>query len=530
MIVAALTLTGCGGGAKRKTVRSKPPATRTTRSSTTSPARLPGVVSFDYYDDQGLFGADLWRVTIYDLRRNGPFVTLDFGAHCLDRQTCSGGAFFVGSDPLDTPRGISLIDTTNNLEYLPVTDSQSRTYASQNPGGYPSLPERLYWVTFPAPPASVTSLDVAFSNGGPQVPDVPITTAATGPTPSQVGPNVTAATPGRFAEPPNSTSTSGLTLRVLKLVLGVGNPTASDAESPGHSKLTLSSDVLFHFDKSNLTPAARSILDTVAARIKSSATGTISVTGYTDSIGTNAVNIPLSQARARSVINFVEPLTAGANITYTSQGLGPADPVAPNTKPNGADNPAGRSLNRRVTISYAVRAPVKPAPIAPAAPSSAPSSGSASRSATFTAETIGNSQYQLTAGSLFRDGDMVVLRFTARCLNPPSSGCDGILNLSGTTSIPPSPGYQNSLGVTYRTVSGAYLQDASGTDYIPVYDQPGTNPVAAETNQEIGSSPFSLWAYYPAPPQSVTSMSVVLPGGSAKIADVPISASAPTLP
>lgn len=530
MIVAALTLTGCGGSAKHKTIKPRPPATRTTRSTVSSPPRLPGVVTFDYNDDQGLFGADLWRVTIYDLRRNGPFVTLDFGAHCLDKQTCSGGAFFAANDPLDTPRGVSLIDTTNNLEYLPVTDSQSRTFASQNPGGYPSLPERLYWVTFPAPPTSVTSLDVAFSNGGPQVPDVPISTAATGPSPSQVGANVSAATPGPFAEPPNGTSTSGLKLQVLKLVLSVGNPTASDAESADHSELTLSSDVLFHFDKSNLTPAARSILDTVETRIKSSATGTISVTGYTDSIGTNAINIPLSQARARSVVNFLKPLTAGANITYTSQGLGPADPVAPNTKPNGADNPAGRALNRRVTISYAVHAPVKPAAIAPAQPSSAPSAGSASRSATFTAETIGNSQYQLTADSLFRDGDMAVLRFSARCLNPPSSGCDGILNLGGTTSIPPSPGYQNSFGVTYKTVGGVYLQDASGTDYITVYDQPGTNPVAAETNPEIGSSPFSLWAYYPAPPPSVTSVSVVLPGGSAKIADVPISASAPPLP
>jgi outer membrane protein OmpA-like peptidoglycan-associated protein len=32
--------------------------------------------------------------------------------------------------------------------------------------------------------------------------------------------------------------------------------------------------------------------------------------------------------------------------------MGKADPVAPNTKPDGSDNPDGRRLNRRVTISF----------------------------------------------------------------------------------------------------------------------------------------------------------------------------------
>jgi hypothetical protein len=35
---------------------------------------------------------------------------------------------------------------------------------------------------------------------------------------------------------------------VRPLVLGVGNPARSDAESPGRSTITISSDVLFHFD------------------------------------------------------------------------------------------------------------------------------------------------------------------------------------------------------------------------------------------------------------------------------------------
>ena len=82
------------------------------------------------------------------------------------------------------------------------------------------------------------------------------------------------------------------------------------------------------------------------------------VTGYTDSIGTPSVNGPLSQARAQSVVSALTPLTPGIN--YQAAGKGDADPVAPNSFPNGQDNPAGRALNRRVTIVFAVKKPTPP--------------------------------------------------------------------------------------------------------------------------------------------------------------------------
>jgi photosystem I P700 chlorophyll a apoprotein A2 len=36
--------------------------------------------------------------------------------------------------------------------------------------------------------------------------------------------------------------------------------------------------------------------------------------------------------------------------SITTKWLGEADPVAPNTKPDGSDNPEGRKQNRRVQI------------------------------------------------------------------------------------------------------------------------------------------------------------------------------------
>ena len=534
-IALAALLNGCGGGEKHKAASPKTTTSHTVSTTKTVASRLPGIVSFTDPSEQGTDKPQTWRMTIYDLRRHGPFLTLDFAAKCLVSGSlgCDGDAFFHEHEiVVGQAEEIKLIDTTNNVAYWPVTDSQQDTYASQGVGGNATLPPALFWVTFPAPPPSVKAMDVTFMNGGPEVPNVPITTAATGPTPSEVGGGTVAAPPDKFAKPPNSTDTSGLTFTVRPLSLGVGNPSGSDIEGGGRSTITLSSDVLFHFDKSNLTPAAQTILKSVAARIKASAKEAVSVSGYTDSIGTDAVNIPLSQARARSVVSFLKAATAGANVTYLTHGFGSQDPVAPNTKKDGSDNPAGRALNRRVMITFAVRAPVKPAPPAPAPPANtSPSSGSLT--AKYTANNFGTATYGVTVNSLFRDGDMAVLRLDVECLDVVNNSglpCDGIENLGGSSTIPPTPGFQSTNSLTYRTAGGFYLQDSSGNDYIPVYASAGGAPMTAEISQYIGSTPWSVWVYFPAPPPSVTSVSVVMPGGSARIADVPISASPPALP
>jgi outer membrane protein OmpA-like peptidoglycan-associated protein len=535
VLALACLLAACGGSSHKKQSTTTATRAKTTSTTTDSAAQQPhlrGIATFSYLEDEDFYAPSPWRVTIYDLRRWGPYVTLDFGAKCLDNSGCEGNAFYDPNRAQGAPGDMTLIDTTNNQEYLPVTDSQGREYVSQAPSAYPSTPFTLMWVTFPAPPTSVKSLDLTFREGGPEVPNIPITTASSGPTPKQVGPNTEAAPPSAFDKPPGSTDTTGLTLQKRNLALKVGNPNGNDTESPGHSTLTLSSDVLFHFDKSDLTPKARSVLSQVVARIKQGATGTVSVDGYTDSIGTDAVNLPLSLARARSVVNFLKPATAGAPVTYQSNGHGSADPVAPNTLPSGADNPAGRALNRRVTISYNVKSQVKPTPpVASTAPAATAGSAS-SRSAKFTIDngpTTGT--YLATAEALFRTGDLLVLRFNVKCeAATGSNNCDGIVNFAGDNSIPPFPGYKAQGGMTLRALGNVYLQDTDGNDYIPVYTPVNGQPVTAQTNQFIGGSPFPLWAYYPAPPPSVTSMTVVLPGGQAKISDVPISDSAPPLP
>jgi len=115
---------------------------------------------------------------------------------------------------------------------------------------------------------------------------------------------------------------------------------------------TLSGDVLFAFDSSALSSGAVAELNSIALTLRSSPSGSVHVVGHTDSIGTYAYNLGLSQRRAASVMSYFSAHVGNSQLRYSSEGRSYSDPVAPNTLPNGADNPAGRALNRRVEISY----------------------------------------------------------------------------------------------------------------------------------------------------------------------------------
>lgn len=121
-------------------------------------------------------------------------------------------------------------------------------------------------------------------------------------------------------------------------------------EAPGRVQVTLAADVLFEFDKAELTPAANVRIAEVADRIGEGAGGPVAVVGYTDAKGTDAYNADLSLRRATAVR---DALQSQAPATFTVDGRGAADPVAPNSNPDGSDDPAGRALNRRVTITFA---------------------------------------------------------------------------------------------------------------------------------------------------------------------------------
>ncbi|MGO9848362.1 MAG: OmpA family protein [Methylocella sp.] len=116
--------------------------------------------------------------------------------------------------------------------------------------------------------------------------------------------------------------------------------------------INLAADVLFDFDKSTLRPSARDTLHQAAAIIRANANGsTVRIDGYTDSKGSDAYNQRLSDRRAESVRNWFVTKEGLRDVNFATKGYGARNPVAPNTKPDGSDDPDGRQKNRRVEIT-----------------------------------------------------------------------------------------------------------------------------------------------------------------------------------
>ena len=100
--------------------------------------------------------------------------------------------------------------------------------------------------------------------------------------------------------------------------------------------------VNFAFDKAVLTPEAEMILDEAVALLQETdEVLEVRVEGHTDSVGSDAYNMDLSQRRAESVIDYL--VANGVNSTrLVPVGMGEGFPVANN------DTDAGRAANRRV--------------------------------------------------------------------------------------------------------------------------------------------------------------------------------------
>ncbi|WP_316817846.1 OmpA family protein [Pedobacter nyackensis] len=105
-------------------------------------------------------------------------------------------------------------------------------------------------------------------------------------------------------------------------------------------------DVLYEFNKAELTPDSKEKLDHLYTIMVDNPTIEIELSSHTDSKGSDAYNLDLSERRAKSCVDYLIEKGIATN-RMTSKGYGETRPVAPNELPNGADNPDGRALNRR---------------------------------------------------------------------------------------------------------------------------------------------------------------------------------------
>lgn len=114
--------------------------------------------------------------------------------------------------------------------------------------------------------------------------------------------------------------------------------------------VTIPADILFDFDKATIRPEAASALHQLAVILRERQHGDVRIEGHTDSLGRRSYNLRLSERRAIAVETWLMENEGFSSPMFRTVGYGASRPVAPNTKPDGSDDPAGRQRNRRVEL------------------------------------------------------------------------------------------------------------------------------------------------------------------------------------
>jgi len=109
-------------------------------------------------------------------------------------------------------------------------------------------------------------------------------------------------------------------------------------------------NILYDFNKSTLREESKTVLNDIVKILKDNPKIKVELASHTDSIGSDAYNIKLSQARAQSCVDYI--IQSGVEESRIfAKGYGKSKPIAPNSLPNGKDNPDGRQLNRRTEFT-----------------------------------------------------------------------------------------------------------------------------------------------------------------------------------
>ncbi len=127
------------------------------------------------------------------------------------------------------------------------------------------------------------------------------------------------------------------------------------------NKIFALDNIYFDFDKYDIRADAAKELDKLVQVLIDNPEIKIEMGSHTDSVGTHAYNIELSQNRAQSTVNYL--IKSGISPDrLTAKGYGEEKPIARNTNPDGTDNPAGRDKNRRTEFKI-LEIGVMPKPI-----------------------------------------------------------------------------------------------------------------------------------------------------------------------
>lgn len=129
-------------------------------------------------------------------------------------------------------------------------------------------------------------------------------------------------------------------------------PAPAPAAPPPPAPITIDlTGVNFDFDRSTLRPDAVQILNEAVEILRRYPDLGVEVAGHTDSVGAEQYNQGLSERRAQAVYDYLTSNGIAASRLQGPIGYGESRPIAPNTNPDGSDNPEGRARNRRTELN-----------------------------------------------------------------------------------------------------------------------------------------------------------------------------------
>lgn len=294
-------------------------------------------------------------------------LTVDGSAHGLEEKGIGDDPFIFLVDYLvgrvtqnhyggDLNGDGAIVDVRHRRMYRPIARGVGCQVCSSNwfngaPEQTPVGHSRLGWFSTAPVPSDVSRVDVALGNrifhdvpvgDGPLTPTVDRQTAvqrwSSDGMPLGVGwplldpADLSGVNVGEFVSPLVSTT-------------GEVSDARRERVSGGETRIDLSANVLFDKDSDVIKPAGRKVIDRAARElVEHKVSGTVSVIGYTDNLGSASHGLDLSRRRAGAVAKVLGPqLPKGVRLV--TDGKGEADPVASN------DTEAGRRLNRRVTLT-----------------------------------------------------------------------------------------------------------------------------------------------------------------------------------
>jgi OmpA-OmpF porin, OOP family len=119
-------------------------------------------------------------------------------------------------------------------------------------------------------------------------------------------------------------------------------PAGTKVDQNGCPEILLTlTGVNFKFDSSQIEPASEQVLAQAVDVLNKASAVNVRIEGHTDSVGSDAYNLKLSDRRAAAVQDYLVKHGIAAD-RLTTEGKGEGQPVAPN------ETAAGRYQNRRV--------------------------------------------------------------------------------------------------------------------------------------------------------------------------------------